>query len=308
MLFTPIRPMDAVMGASAFDDERFLFDIKWDGWRMILHKDGPRVEAFTKRGNRITDNFPELKEWANSITSWRAVLDCEVVCLRADGRPSFDDISYRGRIGKPDRIAAAVRSHPATLIPFDLLLSDKDHTSEPLIDRKSRLQELIKPTSSVMPTLFLDGKGKALSELTRKRNLEGIMAKHKESIYRYSVSSQKNTRSSDWIKIKNFQIADTIILGYQINPFAIIVGMHFPTVKFKPVAKVESGFSSEEIRTFLKDAKGMHKRKTGKTQWIEPNLCCQIQYLDRTDNHHLRITSFKGFLHAKNPDSCLWTA
>jgi ATP-dependent DNA ligase len=69
----------------AFNDERYIFEPKWDGWRILIHKQGDRVEAFTRHGNLVTEKFPELNEIASSIRAHSAVLDCEGICLR-DGR------------------------------------------------------------------------------------------------------------------------------------------------------------------------------------------------------------------------------
>lgn len=114
-----------------------------------------------------------------------------------------------------------------------------------------------------------------------------------------------NTRSRDWIKIKNYKLIDTVILGYRTEPhFQLVVGVHFRTVKNKPVAVVEWGLNFEEKQAFLGIAKQLHLKKEKHTQWIEPKLCCRIQYQDRTDTHHLRNTSFKGFLFNKNPEDC----
>jgi len=90
--------------------------------------------------------------------------------------------------------------------------------------------------------------------------------------------------------------------------FALIVGLQFPTASNKPVATVEFGFKPKEKRAFLEIAKQIHTAKDKRTQWIEPRLCCRIQFLERTDNHHLRMTSFKSFLFDKKADECLWVS
>jgi bifunctional non-homologous end joining protein LigD len=130
--------------------------------------------------------------------------------------------------------------------------------------------------------------------------MEGIVAKRKDSIY------QLVKRSPDWVKIKNFKLVNTVILGYRENPFALMVGMNFRTVKNKPIATVEFGMSPDEKMAFRKIANDMHTKHDGKTQWIEPALCCRIQYLERTELHNLRITSFKEFLFDKRPEDCIW--
>jgi bifunctional non-homologous end joining protein LigD len=288
MLFTQVKPMLLSSQNEAFDDENFIFEPKWDGWRIIIHKQGDRVEAYTKNGHGVTEQFPELWHAVKGIHSHTAILDCEGVSIK-DGRPNFDDFSYRGRLKDKLKIQTAAAKYPVTFIPFDVLYTSKDHTSEPLMDRRIRLEEIITPNEFMMPTMSIEGKGKQLKQLTIEKDLEGIVAKRRDSKY------LTDSRSNDWIKIKNYKLIDTVILGYRTEPhFQLVVGVHFRTVPNKPVAIVECGIKPEEKKAFLEIAKQLHVRKEKHTQWIEPRLCCRIQYQDRTDTHHLRNTSFKG--------------
>jgi len=300
MLFTPIKPMLVSIGSRAFDDDRFIFEPKMDGWRILLHKDGDRIEAFTRNGKCITEKFPELKSVAEPIKSKTAILDCEGVVIR-DGRTVFDDFSYRGRLSDPVKIQTAQLTHPANFVVFDLLATSQEHMHEPLMVRKKRLAELVDPNPILISTMYVEKEGKAMSELSIERDLEGIVAKKKDSTY------QPGIRSQDWIKIKNFKTIDTVILGYRTDPeFSFIVGLHFPTVQNKPVATVNWGISPEEKTAFLEIARQIHTHKDKKTQWIEPRICCRIEYLERTDLHYLRTVRFKGFLFDKRPEECKW--
>ncbi|MFC5653264.1 DNA ligase [Paenibacillus solisilvae] len=300
MLFSPLKPMIVSMGMEAFDDDRFIFEPKWDGFRILLHKQGNRVEAYTRNGNVVTSKFPELREAITSIKAPAAILDCEGVCLRG-GRTVFDDFSYRCRLSDPKKISAAAQTHPATFIVFDVLLTTGEHLNEPLLTRKMRLNEIVASTDFLALTAYIKGQGKALHAWTIEQDMEGIVAKRQDSNYILDVVSK------DWIKIKNFKYIDTIILGYRTEPqFGLVVGLHFRTVRYKPVGIVEFGFSSHEKKAFIEIAKQLHTTKEKKTQWIEPKLCCRIQYLERTDRHQLRTTVFKGFLFDKKAEDCYW--
>ncbi|WP_274652023.1 RNA ligase family protein [Paenibacillus humicola] len=302
MLFTPIKPMIVSMGREAFDDETFIFEPKWDGWRILLHKQGDRLEAYTRNGNVVTGKFPELREAAASIRAREAILDCEGVCIRG-GRTVFDDFSYRGRLADPRKIASAARTHPASFMVFDVLLSDRrEHLDEPLMTRKERLAEIVEPADMIVPTSYIGEKGKAMFAWSAEHRMEGIVAKRKNSVYVPGIETQ------DWIKIKHFQTIDAIVLGYRTDPrFGLVIGLHFRTVKYKPVGVVEFGFQPDEKRAFLEIARQLHTVKDNKTQWIEPKLVCRIQYLERTDRHQLRTTVFKGFQFDRNSDDCYWT-
>ncbi|MDF2961740.1 MAG: hypothetical protein K0S39_3475 [Paenibacillus sp.] len=299
MLFKPIKPMIFSLGEEAFDHPEYIFEPKWDGWRILLHKQGERIEAYTRNGNNVTNQFPELREAVAAIKPHTAILDCEGIVMRG-GRPVFDDFSYRGRLGLSTKIKSAVLTHPATFVAFDVLFTDREHLKEPLMTRKQILNEIISAAPALTPTMYLEAQGKALFELTRERGMEGIVAKHKTSAY------LPGTLTPDWVKIKHFRTMDTVILGYRTEPFGLVIGLNFRTVKNKPVGVVEFGFRPEEKQMFLHLAKQLHKEKDRKTQWIEPRLCCRIEYLERTDTHQLRTTVFREFLPDKRPEDCIW--
>lgn len=127
------------MGKEPFNHNSYIFEPKWDGWRLLLHKEGSRIEAFTRKGNLDTDKLPELQEIIGSIQAHSAIIDCEGVCIR-DGRPYFDDFAHRGRLKDATKIQQACRTHPASFVAFDLLyLNGNDLTSLPLIERKQLL-------------------------------------------------------------------------------------------------------------------------------------------------------------------------
>lgn len=303
MLFQPIKPMLASI-QKTFDlsNPDYFYELKADGWRCLVHKKGRKIEVFTRHGKRITEKFPEFQAAADSIKVNEAIIDCEGVCYR-DGRTIFDDFNARGRLSDPMKIAEASWQMPATLIAFDVLYTDgSEHLNKDLVSRKHILQEIVQPSEVITQTLFVEEIGDWLLEWSKQNQWEGIIAKHKRS--KYSL----DTRSTEWVKIKNFRSIDTVILGYRLKPrFGMIVGLHFPGISYKPVATVEFGFKPEEKQAFLEVAKQIQTyRDRSGVQWVEPLLCCEIQYLERTENHNLRITSFKRFLPQKKPKDCIW--
>ncbi len=302
MLFSKLKPMLVSKGQEAFDDDEFIFEPKWDGWRILLHKQGNRLEAYTRNGDLVTHKFPELREAAASIKSSSVILDCEGICMR-EGRSVFDDFTYRGRISDSNKIMMAQRTYPATFVVFDVLFTHVEHLNEPLMTRKARLSEIVEATPILISNTFIEERGRALSSWSVEHDMEGIVAKRKDSKYILGVETK------DWLSIHNFKTIDTIILGYRTEPqFGLVIGLHFRTVKYKPVGVVESGFSTDQQMAFLEEiAKELHTHVEKQIQRIEPKLVCRIQYLERTDHHQLRTTSFKGFILDKSPDQCYWT-
>ncbi|KYD11426.1 hypothetical protein B4102_2154 [Heyndrickxia sporothermodurans] len=298
MLFTPIKPMLLTMGKEPVNHPEHLYDIKWDGWRIIIHKQGNHIEAYTRHGNRVTAQFPELQDVIQHIKVEKAIIDCEGVVLR-DGVPIFEDFQYRGRLKSQDKINKAIETHPVTFVAFDVLATNKPLLKEPLIYRRTVLQDIITPSNTIITTPYIIGEGENLFELTKEKGMEGIVEKPLNSFYHL------NTRSSEWIKHKHFKRAKAVIMGYKEMPFTMIVGSNFRNGKVRPIAKVEFGFKPEEKQAFRQIAQGIIMKREQGINWIEPVICCEVQYLEKTESQKLRIVSFKGFQFNMKPEDCV---
>lgn len=288
MLFTPIRPMLVATGEEIINTEDWLYQVKWDGWRVLIHKAGDRIEAFTREGNNITAKFPELEEVRHSITADTAIIDTEGVVLR-HGVSVFEDFSYRGILTNKEKIKQATITHPATFVAFDILATDKNLLQYPLYERKEQLASIITPANSLQVTPSVEGNGSHIFEVTKEKGMEGIVGKKRDSIY------QVNHRSKSWLKYKHFKIIETVILAYKENPFSILVGTKLENGKYKRLAKVEFGFKPEEKMALRHIAKGIITKVERDLIWVEPRIYCKIQYLEKTNNGLLRTVSFKGF-------------
>jgi len=278
------------------DNPEWIYDIKWDGWRIFLHKQGERIEAFTRHGNNVTAKFPELQEVGRSIKEHTAIIDCEGVVLR-NGVSVFDDFAYRGRLSNTSKIEQASITHPATFIAFDVLATDKPHTQQPLDQRKEILSTIIEPSNRLLVTPSIVGNGSNIFQLTKDKGMEGIVGKRSNSMYK------NNHRSHDWLKYKHFKIADVVILGYKENPFTMVVGTSNSNGNYKAIASVEFGFKPEEKTAFREIAKQIVTKVERDVMWIEPRLHCKVQYLEKTASGSLRIVSFKGFDFDKIPEA-----
>lgn len=300
MLFTPIKPMLLSMGNNdeIIDNPEWIYDIKWDGWRILLHKDGERVEAYTRHGNNVTAKFPELKTVGKSIKEDTAIVDCEGVVLR-NGISVFDDFNYRGRFSNKDKINQATLTHPTTFITFDLLATNKSVMNNSLVERKEMLSSIIVPSNNLLVTPSVMGNGNDIFQITKEKGMEGIVGKRSDSTYK------TNHRSHNWLKYKHFKVMDTVILGYKENPFTMIVGTQLSNDKYRPIANVEFGFKPDEKRAFREIAKQIITNVERDAMWLEPRLFCKVQYLEKTSTGSLRIVSFKGFNFDKAPEESI---
>ncbi|PIJ95853.1 DNA ligase [Lysinibacillus sphaericus] len=273
-------------GTTLINTDDWIYEIKMDGWRILIHKDGDRIEAFTREGNNVTSKFPELSLAAESIKEHTAIIDTEGVVFR-NGVSNFEDFAYRGLLTNQDKILDATHTHPVTFVAFDILATNKPLLNEPLTKRKEWLSEVIEPSNYLVEVPSIKGDGSSVYQLTKEKEMEGVVGKRCTSIYK------TNQRTKDWLKYKHFKTIETAILGYKENPFTLIVGL---AGNYKSIAKVEFGFKQEEKAAFRQIAKQLIVRVEGGVVWLEPLLNCKVQYLDKTSKGLLRTVSFKGFV------------
>lgn len=194
--------------ARPFDDTAWLYEIKFDGYRMLAEVDGPHVYLQSRNGANATGWFPEVVASLAGIGGGRHVIDGEMCVLDDIGRSDFNRLHARARMRgwRPgaDLVAFCV---------FDVLVhSGLNVMGLPLIERKKRLGKLFsaKPPSTLVVSDF-EGEGRLLYDQAVQLKLEGIVAKRKDSRY---VPGQ---RTADWLKIK--RPGATPAQRFQRDPF-----------------------------------------------------------------------------------------
>lgn len=274
-----------------FSDDNYIFEPKYDGWRVLLHKDGEHIEAFTRHGNLITAKLPELSEVKHRIHARTAILDCEAVCIR-DDRPNFDDMNLRGRLSNQARIEKATITYPVMFAVFDVLQTTSSHLHQPILERKEILNDIIEPAQNITPTIYTRGDGISLFRIMQQQGWEGVVAKLTGPSSAYHL----NARSKTWKKIKTWKSLDVVILGYRQSPFALVVGEPRRDGTYRPLAEVEFGFRPEHKTAFRRVIPQLHTSRSKDVQWVEPRLSCRVQYIERTDRGHIRTVKFTEFL------------
>jgi ATP-dependent DNA ligase len=169
------------------DRPEWIHEIKHDGYRLIVQRDGQRVRLFTRNGHDWSDRFPLISEAALRNRNTSFVIDGEAVLLGGDGRSDFNGLHSR----KHD--------HEVEFYVFDMLVSDGDDLRRlPLSMRKTNLQRLLaRRVDGIHLAPFEQGKiGPDLFRHACLMGLEGLVSKHRESLYR-------GGRSPRWVKVKN---------------------------------------------------------------------------------------------------------
>lgn len=191
----PVAPMKAGIGTLPHDDDRWAYEIKWDGYRTVAFVDDGRVRLQSSREHDVTTTYPELAGLADGVHASTAILDTELVVLDPDGRPRFDLVQRH--------------AGPAVLFVFDVLrIGDHDTIELPYEQRRQLLEQLVEPGDHWSVPAFRIGEGRALLEATAEQGLEGVMAKRLGSTY------VPGKRSANWRKVKNRHRVEVVIGGF----------------------------------------------------------------------------------------------
>jgi bifunctional non-homologous end joining protein LigD len=206
----PLEPMllSAADSPPAADDE-FGYEVKWDGMRALCRVDEATIAIWSRRGNDFTGAFPELRGLTAALRGRSAVLDGEIVCMGPNGRTSFNSIRRRWAPGTVRSASLMAQKYPATFVAFDLLEIDGHRVIDESYERRrDRLAQLELASPNWITTGYHVGNGHALLKASREQGLEGIVAKRLRSRYR------PGARTSDWLKIKNYQRQTFVVVGW----------------------------------------------------------------------------------------------
>jgi bifunctional non-homologous end joining protein LigD len=287
-----IKPMLATPVDGPFDRAGWLFEIKWDGYRVIAEVEGGRVNLYSRTGLSYNDKYPALVR-SLQLFQHDAVLDGEVVVVDGRGQPNFQLLQHYGKDPQGQLVYYV----------FDLLYLDgEDLRARPLWRRKEMLKPLLRGMSSVLYCDHVEEKGKALFEEARKRALEGIVAKRAASPY------QPGRRGPSWLKIKTHRRQEAVIAGFT-QPRgsrecfgALILGV-YEGDRLIHVGRVGTGFDTKRLKDLYAWLEPLVRKscpfeKPPKTdspaRWVEPRLVCEVDFADWTEDGHMRHMVFLG--------------
>ncbi|HEX6212492.1 MAG TPA: DNA polymerase ligase N-terminal domain-containing protein, partial [Methylomirabilota bacterium] len=176
--------MLATLAEKAFSDPAWLFEIKYDGVRILAQRDGPRVALHGRAGQDFTARYPELVTALRALPLERFVLDGEVVALDEAGRPSFQRLQNRMHLTRPADVERARSTVPVSAVFFDALALDgRDLRRWPLLERKAALALTVPARGVIRYGDHVLERGEAFYEAAAEQRVEGILAKRADSRY-----------------------------------------------------------------------------------------------------------------------------
>ncbi|AHF83711.1 ATP-dependent DNA ligase [Rhizobium leguminosarum bv. trifolii WSM1689] len=293
-----IEPCLAVLKARPPKGDDWVYEIKWDGYRLSVHIEPTRIRILTRGGHDWTDRFPAIKQAALWLPVGTAILDGEAVVLDEQGRSDFGLLqqSLGGRGGKKS-------SSDAIFMAFDLLYFDGHDLRGSEHDMRRHLLEDLVPAreqGDIRLSEEIEADGDQLLASACEHGLEGIIAKRRDAPYR-------SGRLGDWLKIKCVQSDSFVIVGFERSTVARagIGRLLLAARKGKElvyVGGVGTGFK-ESTAWQLRSMMDKIKRKTpaikyvGRRKnvvWLQPTLIAEIEYRAWTDDGKLRHSSYKG--------------
>ena len=314
-----IHPMLATMVDKPFDDDNWLYEIKWDGYRAVVFLDGNSVRLVSRNQNDLTAAYPELREIVGHIKASSAILDGEIVAVDDEGRPSFSLMQQRTGVGEGGRRIRRTRDDiPVVYYAFDLLYLDGyDLMQADLEARKHLLASILMPHDVFRYSDHYIGRGTALFEAAAQRGLEGIVAKRRRSHY-----EQKRTR--DWLKIKIVKRQECVIGGYtdprgaRENFGSIVLGLYDDKGRLIPVGQAGSGFTEQthaEMWQRLHALETSRNPFSGKVEsdrpvhYVKPELVAEIKFTEWTHEGQsggvkMRAPVFQGLRFDKMASEC----
>ncbi len=268
----------------------WIFEIKYDGYRIISYVENGKVKMLTRNNIDYTKKLNDIAKNLKKINQNSFVVDGEIVAFDENGKSDFG------------LLQESIKKRGSNLFYciFDLLsLNGADLRNLPLIERKAKLERMLfKSEKNLIYSSHVDN-GKETFDFAKKNNLEGIIAKKKNSVY-------TGKRMNDWLKIKCYARQEFIIVGYTTSDkntvlSALLLG-YYKNKKLVYAGKVGTGFDEKGRKNLVKQFQNSitkncpftDKIKVNNAVWLKPKFVAEIQFAEFTKDSLLRQPSYVG--------------
>jgi bifunctional non-homologous end joining protein LigD len=281
----------------------WLVELKLDGYRSLAIKTGGKVQLRSRNDKAFTARYSSLVKALSPMPD-ETVLDGEVVALDAEGRPSFNTLQNYGSAGAP-----------LHFFIFDVLvLGGRDVMALPLVNRRALIEKHVLPelADPIRYSPILEGTLKNLIASVKVQGLEGLIAKRRDSVY------EPGLRSGAWMKMRVNAGQEFVIGGYTLGgtTFDALVFGYYDEGKLMYAARTRNGFTptlrADLMKRFklleIKDCPfaNLPEKKAGRwgvgltaakmvdCRWLKPVLVGQFEFVEWTQDAHLRHSRFMG--------------
>jgi bifunctional non-homologous end joining protein LigD len=294
-----LQPMLATLTDAPFDDNGWIFEDKYDGFRMIAKVEGGKVSLYSRNGKIVSRNYMEVAKALEGVKG-DAVIDGELVAIGKDGVSHFQLLQNALR-------------HEAKLqyCAFDLMFQNgEDLRGLPLLERKERLKSILPKHKLIAFSRHRKAFGTKFFLEAERKGLEGIMAKRAESRYLSGV------RTDNWLKIKTSKRQEVVIAGFtaprRTRLFFGALTLALRAGKgWRYIGHVGTGFSHETLKELhgklikLKASKSPFPTKVKDetvTTWVRPRLVAEVKFTEWTSSGEMRHPVYLGLREDKSAE------
>ena len=311
-----IKPMLARSGQLPPDEEKWGFEVKWDGIRTVVFCDHGHIELQGRNFTDFTPRYPEVRELARELGARRVILDGEIVAFDEQGRPSFERLQARMHLASDSAVRRRMRDTPVTYVVFDLLYLD-GHSTMPLPLRAA--------------ARAARGARAGGPRLARRRPTTAARAarcwRPRASSASRASSPSGSTRPTSragarpgWVKVKNVCEQDVVIGGWTPGEGgrssrlgALAVGVHGGRQAASTPARSAPASprrrwrccSASSSRCARPDSPFAGRQPPKGTIFVEPRLVARVELREWTRSGTMRAPSFKGLRDDKDPQECV---
>lgn len=291
-----IQPMLATLVHEPFHRPGWIYEEKYDGYRILAYKEGTRVQLLSRNANDRTETYGDVADAVRALSSRTLLLDGEVVAFDRRGISRFQ-LLQQGHA-------------PREYAVFDCLYRDgRDLRREPLTARWRALEAAVQERTALRVARRLAANGLTAYRLAKRKGLEGIIAKDEEAPY-------IEGRSGKWLKVKVRQEEEFVIGGYtapegaRTRFGALLLGVHDGQGKLRYVGKVGTGFTQQSLDSLYRKFQPLVRERSpfadpprdrGVT-YLSPRLVAQIAFEEWTADWRLRQPAFLGLRDDKKPE------
>lgn len=310
--YTSVDPMLATLVDKPFDSDEWIYEVKWDGYRAVAFMNDGEVTMKSRNDKSFNDKFYPIYDELKQI-NLNAVIDGEIVVVGSNGQANFGALQNWRSEADGDLV----------FYVFDILwLDGKDLKAFTLVERREILKQILPKSQSILLSEAFETSGIEFLETAKKMDLEGIMAKRKDSEY------HTKNRTKNWLKIKANKRQEVVIGGFTLNDdsrkqfSSLLVGV-YQGKKLVYTGKVGTGFNTKDQKEMMEQFKPLITDKPpfdkepdvnkpsrfrpdpphATVTWLKPKLLCEVAFTELTTDGIMRHPSFQGMRSDKRATS-----
>jgi bifunctional non-homologous end joining protein LigD len=285
------------------DPQNWVYEIKFDGYRMLTRAENSKARLFTRNGNDWTDKLPELARTLEGMEFPDGWYDGEII-MPGERVPA----DFQALQGAFDTARTADIVYYLFDIPY---CAGYDLREVPLEQRREVLRRVVerKPADKVLFSAVFDAPPQDIVASACRLGLEGVVAKRRDSAY-------VTRRSADWIKLKCGQRQEFVIGGYtdpkgsRIGIGSLLLGVHGPDGSLRYAGNVGTGFNEQALRALRERLNALHSDARAfaadaeipkEAHWVQPELVCEVSFGEWTRSGRVRHSVFQGLRTDKPP-------